>query len=328
ATPPPRTRIRPHGRRAVRLLHAGPVRVGGRPGRGEPDAVAGRDPPRHVRQPLPLRHLPQDRGGDQHLARLIRTEKEVEGRYEDVWIVVDEDALDQWPVGPLTVVGREVPRVDGLDRARGQALYTADIQLPGMLHTAVLRSPYARARVTGIELAAARASRGVRPVRGPGGRAVPAEGPGYVGQAVAAVAAETFGQAQAALQALEPQWEVLEPLLDPDEAVRQESFVSDPKTYERGDFERGLAEADGLVEAEYRTQVVLHNSLETHQAICHWEDDGITVYISTQYIWGIRDSVAERLGLPPDKVRVVCHAMGGGFGSKNGPGDYTPIAAE
>jgi xanthine dehydrogenase YagR molybdenum-binding subunit len=55
------------------------------------------------------------------LARLIRTEKEVEGRYEDVWIVVDEDALDQWPAGPLTTVGREVPRVDGLDRARGKA---------------------------------------------------------------------------------------------------------------------------------------------------------------------------------------------------------------
>ncbi|HSC72620.1 MAG TPA: xanthine dehydrogenase family protein molybdopterin-binding subunit [Gaiellaceae bacterium] len=262
------------------------------------------------------------------MARLIRTEKEVEGRYEDVWIVVDEDALDQWPAGPLTTVGRAVPRVDGLDRARGQAQYTADIKLPGMLHTAVLRSPHARARVTSLDLDAARASRGVRAVLGPGELDVLAEEPGYVGQAVAAVAAETFGQAHAAVQALDPQWEVLEPLLNPDEAVRRESFVSDPKTYERGDFERGVAEADVVVEAEYRTQVVLHNSLETHQAICHWEDDGITVYISTQYIWGIRDSVAGHLDLPPDKVRVVCHAMGGGFGSKNGPGDYTPIAAE
>jgi CO/xanthine dehydrogenase Mo-binding subunit len=262
------------------------------------------------------------------LARLIRTEKEVEGRYEDVWIVVDEDALDQWPDGPLTTVGREVPRVDGLDRARGQALYTADVQLPGMLHTAVLRSPYARARVTRINLDAARSARGVRAVLGPNELDVLKEEPGYVGQAVAAVAAETFGQAQAALEKLDVDWEVLEPLLDPDEAVRQESFVSDVKTYERGDFERGIADADAVVEAEYRTQVVLHNSMETHQAVCHWEDDGITVYISTQYIWGIRESMAEQLGLPPDKVRVVCHAMGGGFGSKNGPGDYTPIAAE
>jgi xanthine dehydrogenase YagR molybdenum-binding subunit len=262
------------------------------------------------------------------LARLIRTEKEVEGRYEDVWIIVEEDALDQWPKGPLTTVGQEVARVDGLDRARGQIQFTADIQLPGMLHTAVLRSPLARARVTRIDLDAARAARGVRAVLGPGELEVLQEEPGYVGQAVAAVAAETFGQAQAALEQLDVEWEALEPLLDPDEAVRQESFVSDVKTYERGDFERGVAEADVVVEAEYRTQVVLHNSLETHQAVCHWEDDGITVYISTQYIWGIRDSVAEHLGLPPDKVRVVCHAMGGGFGAKNSPGDYTPIAAE
>jgi len=262
------------------------------------------------------------------LARLIRTEKEVEGRYEDVWIVVEEDALDQWPAGPLTTVGQAVPRVDGLQRARGQAGYTADLQLPGMLHAAVLRSPYARARVTGIKLDAARSAPGVRAVLGPGELEVLRDDPGYVGQAVAAVAAETFGQAQAALGLLDLDWEVLEPLLDPDEAVRRESFVSDVKTYERGDFERGVAEADVVVEAEYRTQVVLHNSMETHQAVCHWDDDGITVYISTQYIWGVRDAVAEHLGLPPDKVRVVCHAMGGGFGSKNGPGDYTPIAAE
>jgi CO/xanthine dehydrogenase Mo-binding subunit len=262
------------------------------------------------------------------VARLIRTEKEVEGRYEDVWIVVDEDALDQWPEGPLTTVGRAAPRVDGVQRARGQALYTADLQLPGMLHTAVLRSPYARARVTSFDLEAARAAQGVRAVLGPGELDVLKEEPGYVGQAVAAVAAETFGQAKRALERLDVQWEALEPLLDPDEAVRQESFVSEVKTYERGEFERGVAEADAVVEAEYRTQVVLHNSMETHQAVCHWEDDGITIYISTQYIWGIRDSMAEHLDLPPDKVRVVCHAMGGGFGSKNSPGDYTPIAAE
>jgi CO/xanthine dehydrogenase Mo-binding subunit len=262
------------------------------------------------------------------LARLIRTEKEVEGRYEDVWIVVDEDALDQWPEGPLTTVGRSVPRLDGLQRARGQVPYTADLRLPGMLHTAVLRSPYARARVTRIDLEQARSAPGVRGVLGPGELEQLTGEPGYVGQAVAAVAAETFGQAQRALQQLDIDWEVLEPLLDADEAVRQESFVSDVDSYERGDFERGLADADVVVEAEYRTQVVLHNSMETHQAVCHWEDDGITIYISTQYIWGVRRDMAEQLGLPEDKVRVVCQAMGGGFGSKNGPGDYTPIAAE
>ena len=263
------------------------------------------------------------------MARLIRTEKEVEGRYTEQWIVVDEDALDQWPAGPLTHVGRGVPRVDGAQRARGQAPYTADLQLPGMLHTAVLRSPYARARVKSLNLDAARSAPGVRGVIGPDDLEQLTDEPGYVGHAVAAIAAESFGQAADALEALAPEWEVLDPLLDVEEAVRGESWVNDgPQAYERGDFDRAVAEADVVVEAEYRTQVVLHNSLETHQAVCHWEDDGITVYISTQYIWGIRDAMAGRLGLPPDKVRVVCHAMGGGFGAKNGPGDYTSIAAE
>jgi CO/xanthine dehydrogenase Mo-binding subunit len=263
------------------------------------------------------------------VARLIRTEKEVEGRYEEVWIVVEEDALDQWPEGPLTTVGRDLPRVDGIDRARGQIPYTDDVQLPGMLHAAVLRSPYARARVKRLDAAAARAASGVRRVIGPDDLEQLTDEAGYVGHAVAAVAAETFEQARDAIGLIDVEWEVLEPMLDPEEAVRRASWVNDgPSTYERGDLQRGLAEADAVVEAEYRTQVVLHNSLETHQAVCHWEDDGITIYISTQYIWGIRSTMAQRLDLPEDKVRVVCHAMGGGFGAKNGPGDYTSIAAE
>jgi CO/xanthine dehydrogenase Mo-binding subunit len=121
---------------------------------------------------------------------------------------------------------------------------------------------------------------------------------------------------------------VLEPLLDPDEAVRRDQLVSEPTRYERGDVDRALSEADIVVEAEYRTQTVLHNSMETHQAICEWQGDRLDVYISTQFIWGIRDEVARRLGLAPDKVRVVCEFMGGGFGSKNSAGDYTYVAAE
>src|SRR2546423_5852900 len=66
--------------------------------------------------------------------------------------------------------------------------------------------------------------------------------------------------------------------------------------------------------------------METHQSICRWVGDTLEVYISTQYIWGVRDTVASKLGLPPDKVRVVCEFMGGGFGAKNSPGDYTFIA--
>jgi len=81
------------------------------------------------------------------MARLIRTEKEVEGRFEEVWLVVEEDALEQWPAGPREIVGRPAQRVTGPMRARGEARYTSDLRLPGMLHAAVLRCPHARARV-------------------------------------------------------------------------------------------------------------------------------------------------------------------------------------
>jgi CO/xanthine dehydrogenase Mo-binding subunit len=262
------------------------------------------------------------------VARLIRTEKEVEGQYEEQWVVVEEDVLDQWPAGPLAVVGQPAARVDGRERALGEARYTADVSFPGMLHVAVLRSPHARARVRRLDLATARAARSVRGVLGPDDLDLFAREPAYAGAPVAAVAADSYGAANGALDLIEVEWEVLEPLLDADEAVRRGSLHGEARRYERGDLDRGLAEADVVVEAEYRTQTVLHNSMEPHQSICRWEGDTLEVYTSTQWIWGVRADVAEELGLPEDKVRVVCEYMGGGFGSKNGPGDVTFIAAE
>jgi len=262
------------------------------------------------------------------LARLIRTEKEVEGRFEEVWLVVEEDPLEQWPEGPLAVVGRAAPRQDGALRVRGEARYTADIKLPGMLHAAVLRSPHAHARVRRIDLAPALALPGVRAAIGPGEAHGLEEEAGWAGAPVAAVAADSFAQARAAVEAVDVEWEELEVVLDPEEAVRRGLVTGDERRSERGDVDRAFAGADVVVEAIYRTQTVLHNSLETHQATCEWQGDTLHVYISTQYIWGIRQEVAQTLGLPEDKVRVVCEFMGGGFGAKNSPDEYTFVAAE
>ena len=122
------------------------------------------------------------------MARLIRTEKEVEGRYEDVWIVVEEDPLEQWPEGPLTTVGRDAIRQDAPQRARGEAQYTADVQLPGMLHAAFLRSPHAYARVKKVDVRRALEAPGVHAAVGPEDvEALTAE-PGFFGAPVAAIA--------------------------------------------------------------------------------------------------------------------------------------------
>ncbi|MGH3072330.1 MAG: xanthine dehydrogenase family protein molybdopterin-binding subunit, partial [Gaiellaceae bacterium] len=152
--------------------------------------------------------------------------------------------------------------------------------------------------------------------------------PHFEGDAVAAVAAETAAQARAAVELIEVEWEELEPLLDPDEAIRLGSVLQEARRYERGDYEQGIAQADAVVEAEYTTQTLNHNPLETHQCACEWRGDTLDVYVSTQYIWGIRRDLAAALGLPADKVRVICEFMGGGFGAKNGIGTYITLAAE
>src|SRR5262249_58661716 len=125
----------------------------------------------------------------------------------------------------------------------------------------------------------------------PGGSGLEEEA-GYAGAAVAAVAADTLAQARAAVEAIEVEWEQLDVELDPDEAVRRGLLTGEPRRSERGDVERALGEADVVVESTYRTQTVLHNSLETHQAVCEWQGDTLHVYISTQFIWGVRQAIA------------------------------------
>jgi CO/xanthine dehydrogenase Mo-binding subunit len=256
------------------------------------------------------------------VARLIRSEKEVEGRYEEVWTLVEEDALDQWPEGPRDVVGRDAPRLDGYEKARGEARYTADVKLSGMLDAALLRSPYARARVTRIDLEPALAAPGVV-------AAVTADAEAnFEGAVVAAVAAQTLAQARAAVALIDVEWEELEPLLDAEEAVARGSLLGQTRRYERGDYELGLSQADAVVEAEYSTQTLNHNPLETHQCVCEWRGENLDVYVSTQYIWGTRRDLARNLGIAEDRVRVICEFMGGGFGAKNGIGNYLTLTAE
>jgi xanthine dehydrogenase YagR molybdenum-binding subunit len=195
-----------------------------------------------------------------------------------------------------------------------------------MLHAAVLRSPVAHARVKKLDLSPALELPGVLGAIGPDDCHVLQTEPGFHGAPIAAVAADSYSRAREALALIDLELEELEPLLDPEEAVRQGSVHEEARSYERGDVDTAFADADVVVEAEYRTQTVLHNSMETHQSVVRWEGDTLEIYISTQWIWGVRDSVSDQLELPQDRVRVVCNYMGGGFGSKNGPGDYTYIA--
>ena len=152
---------------------------------------------------------------------------------------------------------------------------------------------------------------------------------GYPGAALAGVAADTFEQAQAAVEAIAVEWEAFEPLLDPDEAVARGQLLEEPSRYERGDLDGALATADVVVEAEYRTAVRAPQRASRRTApSASGRRTRSRCYISTQYIWGVRSGLATAFGIPRDRVRVICEFMGGGFGAKNGAGDYTLVAAE
>src|SRR5262249_12287702 len=160
------------GRVPVRVLHAGAAALGVGPARAHREAVAHGDPHRHGGQPLPLRRLREDRARDPARLwtrnrglmagpRLVKTQVEMEGRYEGRWVLVEEEGPPPMAgKDELAVVGRPARRVTGPKRVSGSAKFVSDISLPGMLHAGVLRCPHAHATVE-LDVDAARAMPGV-----------------------------------------------------------------------------------------------------------------------------------------------------------------------
>jgi xanthine dehydrogenase YagR molybdenum-binding subunit len=212
-----------------------------------------------------------------------------------------------------------------------------------MLHVRVLRSPYPRARVRRIETKKAEALPGVRGVlhrfNAPraafrGEDTIFREEVRFVGDEVAAVAADDEMIAAEALRLIEVDYELLPHVVDLEEAIgdlaprlESDGNVAESSTHKRGDTKRALKEAEAVIEATYRTSTQLHNSLETHGAVASWDGTELTVWESTQHVFGVRQGLKAALDLPYSKIRVVCDYMGGGFGSKGGVGKYSIIAA-
>ncbi|MCS6772723.1 MAG: xanthine dehydrogenase family protein molybdopterin-binding subunit [Thermoflexales bacterium] len=259
------------------------------------------------------------------------------------------------------VIGRRVPRPDGVDKVTGRAQYGADVKLSGMLYGKVLRSPHAHARIVSIDTREAEALPGVKAVITgkdfkPAEDRVERSGEGvvnysylsqnvmaqdkvlYHGHAVAAVAATNPHIAEEALARIKVEYEVLPPVLDVLEAMREDAPillpnlrtrelgepVSDRPTniasheqYARGDVERGFAEADVIVEREFRTSTVHQGYIEPQNATALWNADGfITVWTSTQAAWDERRELSEILHVPISNIRVIPMEIGGGFGGK------------
>ncbi len=258
------------------------------------------------------------------------------------------------PNAELAVIGKPVPRYDGRAKVTGATRFTVDIALPGMLHACILRSPMPHGRVRSIDTSAAERHPGVRAVMV---IARPNELPSatlrYIGAPVAAIAAVSMTAAEEASRLIRVDWQTLPFVVDLDAARAPDATpvydsasvpaghpsgfpaphglplngnVRGPATANRGDTVTGFAQADIVVEGEYRTQVQTHCCLEPHAIVADWRTDGLTVYMSTQFTAGVRQELAETFGLPLSRVRVVVEGMGGGFGSKSTLGNYGRIA--
>ncbi|MFF2099812.1 molybdopterin-dependent oxidoreductase [Streptomyces sp. NPDC058202] len=252
-------------------------------------------------------------------------------------------------------VGRNLPAPAGPQVVTGTARYTFDVDIPGLLHMKLLRSPHAHARITGIDTSAALRVPGVHavlthhdaperhfstarhehPEEDPDDTRVLDDTVRYIGQRVAAVVADSEGAAEEGCRRIEVTYKVLPAVLDPEEAMlpgapvvhdkdAATARISRPRDNvvgeahgEIGDVEAGFAAADVVYEDTYRTQRVQHASLETHGAVGWFdEDDRLNVRTSSQTPFLTRRALCALYDLPEERVRVVAGRVGGGFGGK------------
>jgi 4-hydroxybenzoyl-CoA reductase alpha subunit len=246
----------------------------------------------------------------------------------------------------FSVIGKRLPRIDALSKATGEAIYTTDISLPRMLYGKMLRSPHPHARILNIDVSRAERLPGVKGVitwkdigddkkRFFYGALQPDEFPiavdrvRFIGDEVAAVAAADEERAQEALGLIDVSYELLPAVFDPEEAMKPgapqlhehaKGNISWRLYQDLGDVEEGFRQADCIREDRFVTGSQCHVPLEPHAAVAQFSrDGGLTMWASTQRPFALSWDLADALGLPPSKVRVIKPQVGGGFGGKMEP---------
>ena len=252
-------------------------------------------------------------------------------------------------------VGTRPIRPDGLEKVTGKARFGADLVLPGMLYGKVVRSPHAHARIVSIDTSAAESMEGVKAVitgadfpdlaaNGAhpsdidvANNAIARDKVLYEGHVVAAVAAITREQAEAAAKAVAVTYEVLPHVLTVDEAMadnapllheamitkgvdpapEEPSNIASKILHERGDLDQGFGEADAVVEREFTTKPVHQGYIEPHAAVADANSDGRAhIWCSSQGHFQMRAYTATVLGVSPGTLKVTAAEIGGGFGGK------------
>ena len=252
---------------------------------------------------------------------------------------------------PAEAVGQAVPQLEGAEKLDGSAQYVADLYRPGMLHGAILQSHLPHARIKGYDLSAAMALKGVRAIvtgddLADGHRmgafikdetALAKGKVRYVGEIVAAVAADSEAIARAATRLIRVEYEDLPAVLDPAAALEDGSALVHDKAegyicvfdsgtrgnlcsrtdYRAGDVESAWARCDLIVENEYRTQAQAHLSLEPCGALAEVDAAGrVTLWSANQSVFRVQANVCESLGLSMTRLRCLTPRIGAGFGNK------------
>ncbi|HUB14480.1 MAG TPA: xanthine dehydrogenase family protein molybdopterin-binding subunit [Acetobacteraceae bacterium] len=260
----------------------------------------------------------------------------------------------------LKVVGTRPIRPDGVEKVTGRAQFGADMRMAGMIWGKVLRSPHAHAKILSIDTSKAEKLPGVKAVvtakdfpHIANEEAFVGEGPMnfrdlsrnclawdkalYEGHAVAAVAAATPAIADAALELIDVNYEVLPYVIDVEDAMadnapvlHEDLFTAgvEPKptkpsniakvvTFKKGDAEAGFKDADVIIEGRYTTKAVHQAYIEPHACLCWHNPDGqVMIYSSSQGHFMVRAYCSKLLGINIANIRAVPLEIGGGFGGK------------
>jgi CO/xanthine dehydrogenase Mo-binding subunit len=254
------------------------------------------------------------------------------------------------------VVGQPIPRTDNVGKVTGEARYTSDVLLPGTLWAKTLRSPYSHARIVQVDTSRAEKAAGVHAVlTGADVRGIlygrryrdisvlAQERVRFLGERVAAVAADTLEEAEAALELIEVRYEELPAVFDPLAALQEgapiihpdvNSYPGLPKPLERpsnafvhdvwtrGEVAEGFAEADLVIENTFTVPRVHQAFLEPHCCLVWIDDQGrVQMWSPNKVPHGLKESMSAALKIPNDRIRVNPVAIGGDFGGKGAPID-------
>jgi xanthine dehydrogenase YagR molybdenum-binding subunit len=252
----------------------------------------------------------------------------------------------------MTAIGQALSRADGRLKVTGAARYTADVPVADAVHAAIVHSTIARGRTVSIDTALAGLAPGVlalfthrnmprmNPTPKPWSHLHP-HGQSYLplqddeihyaGQPIALVIAKTLDQAAHAGTLIKVAYDAQQPIVfglqTAREAVDPPQFLW-PVASSVGDADKAIASAAIRIERTYATADRHHNQMEPHATTAMWDAAGtLTLYETTQHIFGVRELLAIVLGLPPEKINVVSHFLGGGFGGKAYVWPHTLLAA-